>query len=242
MRRFVTAVAIATAAAFAATACSSTIAGQPTHAASHSVPIAPTTSSQPATSSNPSPNAPLTNQQAQAALLTAAEVGGGFTARPSGGTGAPLCDQHAPPLDQQFPPSGKARIEFIAPGGVALFGEEVLGYDSVTTTDQALAAGERALACRTATIHTQVNGKRQAIQYRIQPAIDVTNLVPVTVDKALRWVIRTDSHLYIQEVVTKIGANIVVLTFAAATNADTSHLASPATVLGAALRKAKAHF
>lgn len=232
MRRFVIGVAMATAGVLGATACASSTGGHPVATGgSRGFPG-------PSTSSSQAPmGGGLTDQQAQAALLTAAEVGGGFKAQPSDNTSTPLpCDQQAPPLDQQFQPSAKAKTDLVSPDGQAYLSEEVIGYGSTATADQALAAGEKGLSCRTATV--KVNGK--PIQYRIDPVEDVTSRVGVTVDKALLWTVHT-SVVTIQLVATKIGAQLVVLSFAASPKADTSKLPDQGKILKDALTKVKAH-
>jgi hypothetical protein len=195
------------------------------------------TSSPAPMTSSPAPKGVLTEQQAQAALLSAAEVGGGFKAAPADSTSTPLpCDQNAPPLDQQFQPAAKAKADLVAPDGQAYLSEEIIGYDSAATAAQALAAGEKGLSCRTATI--QVNGK--PVRYQIQPVQDVTKQVGVTVDKALLWIVHTDV-VDIQLIATKIGAQLAVLSFAASPKADTSKLPDSNKLLTAALAKLKAH-
>lgn len=260
MRRFVIGVAVATAGALILTACADSTGGHPAQVGGNTVPKPPTasprpttsqpttsqpTTSQPTTSqpttSGPTASGGLTDQQAQAALLTAAQVGGGFKAQPANSASTPLpCDQHAPPLDQQFQPSGKARTDLVAPDGQAYVSEEVIGYDSAATADKSLAAGEKGLSCRTATI--KVSG--HPVVYQIDPVRDVTKYVTTTlsvpVDKALDWTVHT-SDVDFELVATKMGAQLVVLTFGASKKADTSKLPSENTIVGAALRKVKAH-
>jgi hypothetical protein len=179
----------------------------------------------------------FTDADAQAALLTASELGPGFREMASDNTSQPLpCDQQSPPLDQQFQPVAKAKTDLVSSNRQAYLSEEVIGYNSAATADQALSAGEKGLSCRRATV--QVNGK--PIVYRIQPGQDITTRVGVTVDKSLLWTVRT-TIVNIQLVATKIGAQLVVLSFAAPPNADTSALPNPAVVLKAALAKVKAH-
>jgi hypothetical protein len=179
----------------------------------------------------------FSDADAHAALLTARQVGAGFRAMPSDEARQPLpCEQQAPPLDQQFRPSAKAKTDLIARDGKAYLSEEVIGYDSAATANKALAAGEKGLSCRTATV--RVNGK--PLRYRIQPAEDITTKVGVTVDKAVLWRVST-SIVDIQLVATKIGAQLVVISFAAPPGAGTSDLPNPTSVLKAALTKVKAH-
>ena len=156
---------------------------------------------------------------------------------PSEDTSRPLpCEAQAPPLDQQFQPSAKAKTDLVARDGKAYLSEEVIGYETAATADQALAAGERGFSCRTATV--RVNGK--PLRYHIQPAQDITANVGVTVDKAMLWRIRT-SIVNIRLVAVKIGAQLIVISFAAPPGTDTSGLPDPVTVLKTAVTKVKAH-
>jgi hypothetical protein len=236
VRAFVVGLSVAVSGALGVTACSSSTGGNP--AVSGSTQRGPLTShSRPAPPTSSAAAGGLTDADARAALLTPGEVGAGFRAMPSDNTSQPLpCDQHSPPLDQQFQPSAKAKTDLVAPDGKAYLSEEVIGYDSATTADQALSAGEKGLSCRTATV--PVNGK--PLRYRIQPAQDVTTNLGVPVDKALLWRVHT-SIVNIQLVAIKIGAQLVVISFAAPPGADTSALPDPAAVLKAALTKVKAH-
>lgn len=254
MRRFVIGVAMATAGALMTTACASSTGGHPVIVGGRTAPNPPTTSSRPTTSTPPTGSTPstpatsqqttgggLTDQQAQGALLTAAEVGGGFKAQPANDKSSPLpCDQQAPSLDQQFQPTGKARTDLVAPDGQAYLSEEVIGYDSAATADKSLAAGEKGLSCRRATI--QVSG--HPVVYRIDPVQDVTKYVTKTlsvpVDKALDWTVHT-SVVNIELVATKIGAQLVVLTFGASPRADTANLPNKDKIVADALKKVRAH-
>jgi hypothetical protein len=230
------ALAVAVSGALGVSACSSSAGGPPTSLGSthhgslgsHSGSVVPTRSGA---------AGEFTDADAHAALLTTRQVGAGFRTMPSDEVSQPLpCEQQAPPLDRQFQPTAKAKTDLIARDGKAYLSEEVIGYDSAATANQALAAGEKGLSCRTATV--RVNGK--PIRYRIQPAQDITANVGVAVDKALLWRVAT-SIVNIQLVATKIGAQLVVISFAAPPGADTSDLPNPAAVLKAALTKVKAH-
>lgn len=245
MRRHVVGVAMATAGVLAATACASSTGGHPLGVGGHGVPNPTSTAhpfpSQPSSSSQPAKGGGLTDQEAQAALLTAAEVGGGFTTQPPNNKSAPLpCDQQAPPLDQQFHPIAKARTDMLSPDGQAYLSEEVIGYDSVATTNQALAAGEKGLSCHTATVN--VNGK--PTRYTIFPVQDETAALAqnlhIRVDKALLWTVHTNV-VNIALLANKIGAQLVVLTFGISPQANTTNLPNRDAIIATALKKAKAH-
>jgi hypothetical protein len=235
VRRCVMAAAVAVSGTLSVAACSSSAGGPPADLGNtHGSPSSPSRPTRPASSGAATA---FTDADAHDSLLTARQVGAGFRAMPSDDTGQPLpCEQQAPPLDRQFQPSAKAKTDLVARDGKAYLSEEVIGYHTAATANHALAAGERGFSCRAATV--QVNGK--PVRYRIQPAQDITANVGVPVDKAMLWRVRT-SIVNIQLVAVKIGAQLVVISFAAPPGADTSDLPNPASVLRAALTKVKAH-
>lgn len=222
----------------AVAACSSTSSGHPTTAPSSPTGSSASTGSVPTgfPSSSSSSAAPtsggLTEAQAQAALLTATEVGGGFAQTQSSDSDDPLpCTPTDPPLSQQFPPAVKVQADFGGASGNALFSEEIETFADADTVAQVIAAGEQGLACGTATVG--------GAQVKIDGPTELTSQISVPVDKAEAWSL-TSSALNASLVIAQIGPQLAVFSFGAAPSVDTTKLPDPPTLITTGLRKINA--
>ena len=177
----------------------------------------------------------LTQQAAQDALLVGTDVGAGFAQTTSDAGTSPLpCTPNDPPLDQLVPPKVKAQTDFQNSAGSALVSEEIDGYADEATAERVLAAGEKGLACKSATITTG----GQKLRVTLQGPTDLTSSLKVAVDKCEGWQVKASS-VDVVLIVARIGPQIVALTFTAATSVDKSTLPSTAAVTGKALSKVK---
>ena len=213
---------VAVLAALTLAACSSTSNGTPTSApTSKTTPSASGPTGFPSSPSTVPSSATvttgaLTKTQAQAALLTAADVGGGFTQTQSANSDAPLpCTPNDPPLSQQFPPDVNVQADFTGAAGSALFSEQIETFADATGVAQVIAAGEQGLACGTATVG--------GVQVQIQGPTDLTAQIQVPVDKAEAWTV-TSSQLNASLIIAQIGPQLAVFSFGAAPSVDTTKL------------------
>jgi hypothetical protein len=252
MKRLVTALALA--AVFATAACSSSTSGggegtgsalmsNSVSAPASTPPVSTAPVSAPASSAVSSPAAPvssapaggggLSQQEAQDALVTVTDVGGGFTQTTSDDSSDPLpCTPNDPPLDKQSPPAAKAQADFANSAGSALVSEEITTYADEATTESVLAAGEKGFDCPSATITTDT-GK---LKVTIGAATDLTSAVNVKVDKCEGWSI-TAQGVNLIVIVARLGQQIVAMTFTAASSVDTSTLPDSRTLTEVALKK-----
>jgi hypothetical protein len=228
--------ALAIAALLGLAACSSS-GGGPTNAPTEPVsnPVA-TSPAGPSTSASSKAAADgLSQEAAQDALLVGTDVGGGFAQTTSDASTSPLpCTPNDPPLDQLVPPKVKAQTDFQNSAGSALLSEEIDGYADEATAERVLAAGEKGLACKTATIKTG----GQTLRVRLQGPTDLTSSVKVAVDKCEGWQVKASS-VDVVLIVARVGPQIVALTFTVAASVDKSTLPSTATVTEKALSKVK---
>jgi hypothetical protein len=233
-------------AALVLAACSTSSSGDPTTAPSISSGTAPGSSSGttpdsssastatgfPPSSSGSSSSGALSQAQARAALLTAAEVGGGFTASSTDTSDTPLpCTPNAPTLSTRFPPDVKVQADFGGAGGKALFSEEVETFADAATVAQVVTAGEQGLSCSTATVG--------GVKITLNGPTDLTSNIQVPIDKAEAWSVRS-SALNASLVIVQMGRQLVVFSFGAAPSVDTAKLPDPPTLITAGLQKVAA--
>jgi len=226
MRIAVPAAAVVAVAALALSACSSTSNGTPTNAPS-ATGQAPSSASTPTGFPSSSSSAPstggLSEAKATAALLTAAEVGGGFTQTQSDDSDTPLpCSPNEPTLSQRFPPDVKVQVDFASASGNALISEEIETYADTDTVAQVVAAGEQGLSCGTTTVG--------GTQVKIDGPTELTSQLQVPVDKAEAWVVKS-SALNASLIIVQKDQQLVVFSFGAAPSVDTTKLPDPATLV-----------
>lgn len=236
-------------AALALTACSSSTAGtgsgssvpppSPVPSTSVSSTSGPSRSgSSPSTSASSPPSSGgaaggLSAAQARGALISASDVGSRFAAqRPDTSTSPFPCTPNDPPLNKQVPPSFDVRTAFLNQAQRAEVTEEIAGYADEATTAAALAAGEKGLDCSSGTI-TSGSGSQRV---QISGPTDVTSALKAKVDKAEIWQLEVRGA---EEaiLVSKVGPQLVVLEFTAASSADQSKLPSTQKIAETALSK-----
>lgn len=231
----IVAASVALLAAATLAACSSTSNGTPTTApSSRTTPSSsgPTGFPSSTSSSVPSSTGGLTQAQASAALLTAAEVGGGFAQTQTNDSDTPLpCTPNDPPLSKQFPPVVNVQADFEGAGGNAVVSEQIETFADASAVAEVIAAGEQGLACGTATLG--------GAQVTIDGPTDLSTEIQVPVDKAEAWVVKS-SALNASLIIAQLGQHLVVFAFTAAPSVDTSTLPDVGTVVTAGLEKVSA--
>jgi hypothetical protein len=209
-----------------------------------SVPTASTPAVSPSVSPSATPSTPSASSasgapgqsRATRALLTAAEIGGGFTTLGSAQKPAALpCRPHDRPVTEQVRPAAKANAGYRNGNGRAVVAESVAFYRTKTMAAKTIAIIERGLACSRATLGTGKN--RDAVQ--IDGPLPVGSALSVPVDKSESWTAegQTTNTVYF---VTLARATVVVLAFTVVVGTDTSGLPSTEKIIDDALRKAEA--
>lgn len=226
--------------ALALVACSSTSNGDPTTAPSSTVQTPsssgessptgfPSTSS---SSSQPPSTGGLSEAEAQAALLTEAEVGSGFTQTEPDDSDSPLpCAPNEPSLSEQFPADVKVQADFGGAQGKALFSEEIETYADEATLAQVISTGERGLSCPTATVG--------GMTVTIDGPTDLTTEIPVTNDKAEAWVLKSTA-VNSSLIIVAIDTQLVVFSLTGDPSVDQSQLPDAQTLITKALEKVQA--
>jgi hypothetical protein len=178
----------------------------------------------------------LTQQQAQDALLSAADLGSTFSEQPSDDSPSPLpCRPNDPPIDEQIPPQVKALASFANSAGTALLEEEIDGYKDVATTQHVLSLGEDGLSCKSATIAA---GNR-TIKVKLNGPVDLTSQLKVKADKVDGWQVAGGGEQLVL-IAAQLGTQLVIMTFTAAKNLDTSSLPNTQAIVEKALEKVEA--
>lgn len=212
---------------------SSPLASAPSGAPTEAPTEAPSTGAASSGSSESSGGGTLTQQQAQDALLSASDLGSTFSEEPSDDTPSPLpCRPNDPPIDDQVLPQVKAVASFANSAGSALLQEEIDGYKDVATTQRVLALGEDGLSCSRATI----TSGNSTIKVKLTGPIDLTSQLSVKADKVDGWQVSGGGEQLVL-VAARLGTQLVVMTFTAAKNLDTSTLPNTQTIVEKALKK-----
>jgi hypothetical protein len=194
---------------------------------------APTSGAETSESSESSGGGGLTQQQAQDALLSAADLGTSFSQQPSDDTPTPLpCTPNDPPLDEQVPPKVKALASFANSAGNALLQEEIDGYQDVATTRRALSLGEHGLGCKRATIPSG----NSTISVKLTGPVDLTKQLSGKADHVDGWQV-VGAGVQLVLIAAQVGPQLVVLTFTASKKLDTSTLPNTQTIVEKALTK-----
>lgn len=213
--------AVAALVALGSAACSSSTNGAPTVGPTSPGGVsAPSSATQPSPTGFPSSTSSaaggLTEAQAKAALLTASDIGGGFSQTPADTSDTPLpCTPNQPPLSQQFPPGVKVEAGFGGLGGKALVSEEIESYADAGTVGQVIAAGEQGLACGTATV--------SGTKITIGGPTDLSAHLTTPVDKAEGWAL-SSSAVNGSLIVAQLGQHLVVFSFSADPSVSSSEL------------------
>ncbi|KAA1417134.1 hypothetical protein F0U44_18380 [Nocardioides humilatus] len=181
------------------------------------------------------PTGDVTQEQLDAALLTAEEVGAGFVLGTYTDTDdPPLCDPDGTPLDEQFPPQVTGGVELDHSDGIAAIQEELAIYESDEAAATAFAAGLAGLNCTDGT-----TGDGTAVT--IGAPQDVTANVDTTgLGTSTAYEITSESFQGVL-IVTLAHRVILATSFAATPDADTSAFPNPIDVQAAAFAKALAN-
>lgn len=177
-----------------------------------------------------------TEAQLQAALLTAADVGTGFTARTytRTNTSPPCAAAGSPSFRQLTSPPVDAGAKLVHATPRAVLNEVVFVYADAATAQAAFAVGKTGLDCATGTV-IYSDGTKGSVT--ITPSVDVST--EVGADTAVAWHL-TNADLKASQVVSVVGQAIIALTFSAAAAADTTTLPRPLDIMKNAVTKLKA--
>jgi hypothetical protein len=159
---------------------------------------------------------PLTQAQAEAALLTPAEAGSGLKSAPLNATEQPFpCTPHTKPPDLTVPPAATARASFVNATQDIEVIQQIASYRDETTAVKALRLAEKGLDCSTGTVGGQT--------VSLKGPLDVTNSLTTKVDAAGIWAVNAKAAKE-SIIIVKMGQRVLALTFGAATGADESSL------------------
>ena len=213
--------------------CSNTTAGKPSKGSP--APTSSAVSSAPPTAGSSSTIALPTQQQLEAALLKASDLGSDFTdgaytktnnPLPCAGAGTPsFRKQTAPALD------GGASLESAALQ--AALGEQIFIYADAAAAQQALTVAKNGLNCANGMSYS-TDGTSRPIA--ISPATDVGS--DLSVDAGFTWQLH-NTTIQGTAAAIEIGPVILTLSFAAAAGADTSKLPDVLAVAKTAIAKLK---
>jgi hypothetical protein len=178
------------------------------------------------------PARPLTQAQATGALLSAAEVGTGFTARRVGSPSPPPCEPAGTPaITTQAPPAVAARRAFAHRGNDAFLTQDVYGYADSTRAQAALVLFEGSFGCTNGTAYYS-DGTTGPLTISHPTPIGSNLDVDAGTIYDLRFTAQQGSVI-----VARIGATVLVLTFIAATSASSAGLPDGQSIVAASIRK-----
>jgi hypothetical protein len=185
----------------------------------------------------PSASAPaegLSRAQAQGALLTASEVGGGMSQTGNDTSQTPFpCTPAEPPLDKRVKPQVKVESTFADPNDQQEFTEEIANYGNEAGVTKALSLGEKGLACHNGSVRT----KTGSVSVAIGGPLDLAKSITTQVDKVEGWSIASTTARQTL-VVARVGTQLVVLTFATV-GGSTPDTTNTAAVIEKALAKVR---
>jgi hypothetical protein len=214
-------------------ACSTTTNGKPTGVASQSSSTSGTETTSP--SSGSSAGGSLGEDAARHALLTVDEVGSTFTTGTFEQDDNPLpcAKADAPSFAKQTSPQVDVGAEFDSDNPQAQVGEEIYSYPDAAAASGALAVGKAGMDCTKGTIHytdgttaTVTIGKPETVSDQLD------------VDSGYAWSVDSDEFSGSQ-VAFVVGAELITLTFAAATDVDTTKLPDAIKIARTAISKVK---
>jgi hypothetical protein len=195
-----------------------------------------TPSTSASTPSAPSPSAPsgssVSNPELEAALLTPAEVGPGFTQGTWSDTPStlPCAPKGSPPIDSQAPPEVKDGREIDHSTIPANLVEVISVYQDAATASRAFALDTQGLSCPNGTLSDGSN-------ITIAPAVDVSTQVdPSGQSKSTDWDL-TNNQVHTVIIATLSNRVIEACVFSASASADVSTLPSPIVIAKKAFAK-----
>jgi hypothetical protein len=226
----------------AATACSSsTTAGNGSGSTVASSPAPTASGGFPSSSPSPSqvPSTPTSSDDTATLgtkLLTAGEVGPGFTGQASDAAGGPPpCGSATDPsLDSQVPPTAKVAENYVHASPEAQLVEELIAYSDEATAQRAVTIGKAGLNCTAGNLYS-ADGTATPITIG---APQSTNLNIPQVNEAIAWTLKNAAITGAFVAIRYSGNHLLVLTFLAPVNADTSKLPDTGKIVTAAVTKA----
>lgn len=220
--------ALAALVAIGLAACTTTVAGAGQLGAS--APAGPSGPTPP--SGSPSPGS-LSQAQATSALLTAAQVGPAFRARPPAGAPSPppCSPPGTPAITTQAPPHVQARREFDHRGLDAYVTQDVYGYRDVALAEAGLRLYEASFSCAQGTAY-YANGSTGPLQISHPTAIGSSLGVDEGMVYDLKFTTEQGTVL-----VARIGPVLLLLTFLAPAQADQATLPNGKAIVTRAVRK-----
>lgn len=177
----------------------------------------------------------ITQEQVEAALLTAAEVGPEFVDSSwTDESTPPLCDPEGTPVDEQVPAQVKGGTQIDHTEGIASMVEEIAIYATEAEATEAFTLASAGLGC---TEGTTDDGQ----SVTIGPPQDVTAQVNSSgIGTSTAWEVSSDSFDGVV-VATLAGRIVMACSFASAPDADVSALPDPVSVAADAFAKALAN-
>ena len=193
------------------------------------------TETAPVTPMDPTEAGDVTQEQVNAALLVPEEVGADFVLGAyTDSDDPPLCDPSGAPLDEQVPPQVQGGTEIDHSSGDAALQEEITIYATEADAANAFAIGTAGITC---TDGTTADGT----SVTIDAPQDVTAQVNTSgIGTSTQWGV-TGGGLQASLIVTLAGRVILVTSFTATSDFDTSTLPNPVDVANAAFAKALAN-
>ncbi len=177
----------------------------------------------------------ITQEQVDAALLTAEELGAGFTEGTWTDTSTPPpCDPNGTPTDEQVPPQITGGVTFESADGTAVMEEELSIYETEDLAAEALQLGSAGLDCAEGTFP-------DGSTFSIEGPTDVTADVNTSgLGTSTLWEVTAEDQEGVL-IVTLSSRVLMVNYFASTPGADTSALPNPIDVAEAAFNKALAN-
>ncbi len=181
------------------------------------------------------PSGDITQEQVDAALLTAEELGAGFTEGTWTDTStAPPCDPNGTPTDQQVPPQITGGVNFENADSTAFMEEELSIYETPELAAEAFQLGSAGLDCAEG---TAADGSALTISEPTDVTADVNTS---GLGNSTLWEVQGEGYEGVL-VVTLSSRVLLVNFFASTPEADTSALPNPLEVAEAAFDKALAN-
>lgn len=172
---------------------------------------------------------------ATAALLAASDITGGtFTESPYvADQSPPPCEANGQPLDKRVPPKVTVGRDLDQETPAAFIEEQYKIYADEATAERALAEAKAGLACTSGTSYND-DGTTDTIT--ITGPEDATSALGSDVTEAYSWSVK-NTTVTGAAVAIRIKDRLVLLTFAAAADTDTSSLPDATTVAKTAVAK-----
>lgn len=213
--------------------CSSSSNGKANGSSAPATTPAATTATTPSAPASSSSSEAITQAQATAALLTAADVGTTFTSaqfKPS--TDALPCTPNDPPLEQQVPSTLQVGSAVIAKSNQAALSEDLRFYPDVATAQQVLSLAAKGLDCASGKLN--ITGTPETVTFGKQQ--DVT--AAVGADQAVA-VPAAAANYSIVLIGCRIGRALVLFSFLRTKTSSTSVLPNPITIAAKGVTKIK---